>query len=200
MRLILGDCHQHLDAFADCDAIISDPPWGCRNDCDYTRFTKGRAKSRNFHEGIIGDDQPFDPSPWLDHEHVALFGFNHFAARLPVGTVCVWIKKRQFGKFLSDAELIWLKGGHGVYCHSHIWNGFDRESERGEKTLHPTQKPIQLLEWLMKKMKLPDGCCVGDPFMGCGSTGVAAKQLGFDFVGCEVEPTYFEIAKHRIRG
>lgn len=62
---------------------------------------------------------------------------------------------------------------------------------------HPTVKPIKLMEYLIK-LVTPPGGVVLDPFMGSGSTGVAAKALGFSFIGIEREPEYFEIAKKRI--
>lgn len=62
---------------------------------------------------------------------------------------------------------------------------------------HPTVKPIKLMEYLVKLITPPNGTVL-DPFMGSGSTGVAAKNLGFDFVGMELDEQYFEIAKNRI--
>lgn len=70
--------------------------------------------------------------------------------------------------------------------------------ERGEST-HPTMKPIKLMEYLVK-LVTPEGGIVLDPFMGSGTTGVAAKRLGFDFLGIELDPGYFEIASKRING
>lgn len=62
---------------------------------------------------------------------------------------------------------------------------------------HPTVKPIKLMEYLIKLITPPNGVVL-DPFMGSGSTGVAAKNLGFDFVGMELDQEYFEIAEKRI--
>lgn len=75
------------------------------------------------------------------------------------------------------------------------------ESDPHKKILnqnhHPTVKPIKLMEYLIKLVTPPSGIVL-DPFMGSGSTGVAAKSLGFEFVGCEMNDDYFEIAKKRI--
>lgn len=62
---------------------------------------------------------------------------------------------------------------------------------------HPTVKPIKLMEYLCKLITPPNGIIL-DPFMGSGSTGVAAKNIGFRFVGIELDRDYFEIAKKRI--
>jgi site-specific DNA-methyltransferase (adenine-specific) len=66
-----------------------------------------------------------------------------------------------------------------------------------EKNFHPTVKPVALMGYLIK-MVTPKNGTVLDPFMGSGSTGVAANKLGFNFVGVELSPEYFEIAKARI--
>lgn len=62
---------------------------------------------------------------------------------------------------------------------------------------HPTVKPIKLMEYLLKLITPPKGTIL-DPFMGSGSTGVAAKNLGFEFIGIEIDKEYFEIAQKRI--
>lgn len=70
-------------------------------------------------------------------------------------------------------------------------------SERGEDNKHPTVKPLKLMTYLIKLIT-PEGGTVLDPFMGSGSTGLAAKQAGFKFIGIEKEQEYFEIAEKRI--
>jgi DNA modification methylase len=69
--------------------------------------------------------------------------------------------------------------------------------ERGEGNAHPTVKPIKLMQYLIKLITPPKGTVL-DPFMGSGSTGVAAKSLGFEFIGIELEPQYAQIAERRI--
>lgn len=70
-------------------------------------------------------------------------------------------------------------------------------SERGEGNNHPTVKPQALMSWLCTLITPPGGVIL-DPFLGSGSTGVAAVRLGFDFIGIEREPEYIAIAKARI--
>jgi site-specific DNA-methyltransferase (adenine-specific) len=180
-------------------AIITDNPYGMNNDADYTRFSGGLAPQRNKFENIAGDDKPFDPSYWLQFPFVTLWGYNHIARTLPLGTVLVWSKKRenQLGSFLSDCELGYEKGGCGIYQFSHIWNGFDRESEKGQ-ILHPNQKPVALMKWCIERQELPISTIIVDPFCGVGTTGIAATLLGFDFIGIEISEHYAEIARARI--
>lgn len=71
------------------------------------------------------------------------------------------------------------------------------KSERGEGNNHPTVKPIKLIKYLCTLITPPNGIIL-DPFMGSNTTGKAAKELGFNFIGIELEEQYFEIAKERI--
>lgn len=77
-------------------------------------------------------------------------------------------------------------------------NPVDVPQQRGQnQNHHPTLKPIKLMEYLVR-LVTPPGGTVLDPFMGSGTTGCAAVNLGFEFVGCELSPEYFEIATKRI--
>jgi len=76
----------------------------------------------------------------------------------------------------------------------------DNPYQRGEtkrQNVHPTVKPIAVMRWLCKLITPPGGVIL-DPFCGSGTTGCAATQLGFEFVGIEREPEYAEIARARI--
>lgn len=202
VQLFCGDCLEILPTLEGVDAVITDPPYGMGWNTDFRRFSGGPTahrrsyhNKRNYEGGVIGDDEPFDPSPFLDYPRVVLWGYNHFAARLPVGTTLVWIKRfdQAFGSFLSDAELAWMKGGHGVYC--------KRDTSLNAETnnrLHPTQKPVSLMQWVLDMAKVPKGATVLDPFMGSGTTGVACVKTGRNFIGIEIDKGYFEIAQRRI--
>jgi len=72
------------------------------------------------------------------------------------------------------------------------------KSERGENNTHPTVKPQELMKYLCR-LVTPKGGTVLDPFMGSGSTGMACKDEGFEFIGIEREKEYFEIAEKRIQ-
>ena len=71
------------------------------------------------------------------------------------------------------------------------------KSEKGNDNTHPTVKPIKLMKYLCR-LVTPKGGTVLDPFMGSGSTGIAAKDEGFEFIGIEREKEYFEIAERRV--
>jgi DNA modification methylase len=200
VRLYCGDCLEILPELEGIDAVVSDPPYGMSNDCDYSRFTggpnsHGDASSKTY-EDVVGDDKPFDPTPFLRYEKVVLWGSNHYAERLPVGTTLVWLKRfdEGFGSFLSDAEVAWMKGGHGVYC--------VRDTSMYAKTkerCHPCQKPVGLMRWCLERAKVPAGATVFDGYMGSGTTALACIQTGRPFIGCEVVPEYFDLAVRRIK-
>ena len=71
------------------------------------------------------------------------------------------------------------------------------KSEKGKDNSHPTVKPVKLMRYLCRLIT-PKGGTVLDPFMGSGSTGIAAKDEGFEFIGIEREKEYFEIAERRV--
>ena len=201
--LYCGDCVEVLRTLPRVDAVITDPPYGMNWNTDSTRFGGGnrnRGAGRQDWGNITGDAQPFDPAPWLQFDRVVLFGANHYAARLPVGTTLVWLKKADhlFGTFLSDAEIAWMKGGNGVYCYRKQFPPPSRMAEAGGDVAHPTQKPVGLMAWCMDRAGVEQGAVVLDPYMGSGSTGVAAIETGRKFIGIEREPRYFDIACERI--
>jgi site-specific DNA-methyltransferase (adenine-specific) len=200
--LYAGDCLDVLAArLIPSDAsIVADPPYGMGWDPDCRRFTGGQGLHERRADGtggrnrprIIGDDQPFDPAPWLGFPRVVLFGSNHFGARLPVGTTLVWLKRNPpaFGTFLSDGEIAWMKGGHGVYAHLDPNRGADRE--------HPNQKPVGVMSWCCDRAKVPVDGLVVDPYCGSGSTGVAVLRRGGTFIGVERDPAHLPIAARRL--
>lgn len=67
-----------------------------------------------------------------------------------------------------------------------------------DATLHPTQKPINLMKYLIKKCS-DEGNIILDPFMGSGTTAVACKQLNRNFIGFEISPEYCKIAEKRLQ-
>lgn len=78
-----------------------------------------------------------------------------------------------------------------------VRDAHDNDSGKPRKNIHPTVKPITLMCYLVRLIT-PENGIVLDPFMGSGTTGIAAKNLGRGFIGCELETEYFEIAKARI--
>lgn len=201
VSLYHGDCDELIRNLAPArvDFVLSDPPYGVSHRTNYSRFTGGVTKSLKDYQPVLGDDGVFDPLPLvLKFPRCVLFGANNFAHRLPPGSWLVWDKriKAKSKNVMSDAEVAWYSKGHGVYIHSHAWDGFVRDSERGEH-YHPTQKPVALMRWILQRWTKP-GEVVFDPFMGSGPVAVACKQLGREYIGVELEQQYLDTAIKRL--
>ena len=200
--LHLGDC---LDFMRGMDtgsvgAAITDPPYGISLKTNYRDNQRGNLAPCNNFFPIVGDDKPFDPAPFLQFKIVALFGANNYASKLPDTTGwIVWDKRDGMtSNDQSDCELIWTNQNVAARVYRHRWNGMIKDSERQTRRVHPTQKPVALMVWLISQLRIPKGATIFDPFMGSGSTGVACMQLGRNFIGCEIDPGYFAIAQKRI--
>jgi site-specific DNA-methyltransferase (adenine-specific) len=194
-ELWLGDCMEILPTLPKVDAVITDPPYGI----NFQTASTGNGLSRRNVGGIVGDAAPFDPSH-LTRWPCVLFGGNHFYARLPDGgTFHVWDKAPNTSHVdsFSDAEFVWTSWrGKSQVCR-YLWKGMLQAGEKGEPKYHVAQKPIEVMRWCLGM--LPSSAAVVlDPYMGSGSTGVAATQMGLSFVGCEIESHYFDIACRRI--
>lgn len=94
-------------------------------------------------------------------------------------------------------------GGKAVYYMDHTQRGATRAKERNDDgdlvSAHPTQKPLELMRKLVRDFTEPSACVL-DAFVGSGTTGVAALQLGRRFIGFELDAKYHEIARRRLRG
>jgi len=200
-RLILGDCREVLPTLGRVDAVVTDPPYGMRFESG-TRSTKENDKYARGHYGtefaaIRGDDAPFDPEPWI-RQPAILWGANNYAARLPDsnGWLC-WYKAGGITGFrMSECELAWTNVLSSTRYIDHLWHGFKRATQPGEKVNHPTEKPVAIMRWCLDFVPYCE--TILDPFMGSGTTGVACAKLGRSFIGIEIEEKYFSIACRRI--
>jgi len=201
VTLYHADCRKVLPLLEPVDLVLTDPPYGISWNTNSKRFSGGNKNSkskrgvgRDWGTSIVGDDKEFDPTPFLSYPHVILFGFNNYLSKLPRGSVLVWIKRNDaaFNSFLSDAEIAWQKGGSGVYCYRDL-----SLAAEANFRLHPTQKPLPLMKWCIKRSKATG--IILDPFMGSGTTLRAAKDLGRKAIGIEIEEKYCEVAANRLR-
>jgi site-specific DNA-methyltransferase (adenine-specific) len=215
VTLYLGDCREILPTLPKVDAVVTDPPYG--QDYKVNTFYAGGSREKavvqrngkklivspTIYEPIFGDKEPFDPLPWLNlAREVLLFGAHKFADRLPPGGWLVW-DKVPTGKVRDqgDGEAAWLNRDQPMRIFRLLWDGLcvgegaRHEVTAGQKRFHPAQKPEMLMRWCLKFI---EGEMILDPFMGSGTTGVAAVKLGRKFIGIEIEPKYFDIACKRI--
>ena len=191
--LYLGDCMDILPTLEKVDAVITDPPYGISRAGQQETFTKS-AKHKRKHFDDLGWDES-RPSKELFTALLTLgdkalfWGGNYFADLLPPTMGWLYWDKGQKGLSMSDGELAWTSEEKAL--RSIVVN---RAALIGSE--HPTQKPIQVMAWSIEQIS---PCkTILDPFMGSGTTGVAAIQLGRSFTGIERERKYFDIACERI--
>lgn len=119
--------------------------------------------------GIINDDRPFDPRPFLSWPCL-MWGANYFGAHLQGGRWLVWDKVRNGGAGdFSDAEIAWCSKNGATKTFHQMWMGVQRDSQLCEKRVHPTEKPVALLQWCLGFF--PEAGSILDPYMGSGTTG-----------------------------
>lgn len=221
-----GDARDLLRRVPDAsvDLLLTDPPYNLER---YSTGNMAFSWRKEINNDIASwDESPFDPAEWLaEFQRVLrpdgnLFAFTTynllgrwhaaFDPAFDTFQVLYWHKSNPVPKvrragFLNSVEMIvccWNRG--------HTWN-FTRQREMhnliespicmgGERVKdphHPTQKPVRVLEHIVR-LASPDGGLVLDPFMGVGSTGVAAVRLGRRFIGMELDARYVEAARRRL--
>jgi DNA modification methylase len=200
--LYLGDCRELLGTLPRVDACITDPPYGIGAD-------KGKKGAIPFKGGKPVERQYYPDNTWDDirperdvFEAIRaasrvqiIWGGNYFADYLPAMGRWLWWDKCQTMPSYGDGELAWTNLDATTPKKFTLANNklFAQRVER----FHPTQKPEEVMKWCVEMLPA-DVKTILDPFMGSGTTGVAAVKLGKSFIGIEREPSYFDIACRRI--
>ena len=199
--LYLGDCLDVLPTLGKVDAVITDPPYGIGADKGKKGaipFKGGKTYQMAYHPENSWDTER--PPKHLIVSVVAcgkvaiVWGGNYFADWLTAQGRWLWWDKCQTMPSYGDGELAWTNLPQST-PKKFTWANNKIFADRVERH-HPTQKPIELMRWCAGLV--PDATTILDPFMGSGTTGVAAIQLGRKFIGIEREPKYFDIACRRI--
>ena len=201
--LYLGDCAEILPTLGKVDAVVTDPPYGI----DYDPQThKNYNGTKNDFEKIRNDKKEMDFSFLFNMEcQKIIWGAENFYKQLPHrGRWICWHKRSYATKPNSmpsgDIELAWMDKTTGFYKYIQVIHGgvinADSTNGNNQKREHPTQKPVLLMKHCLELLSSFEIVC--DPFMGSGTTGVAAVQMGRKFIGIEREPKYFDIACQRI--
>ncbi len=195
--IIHGDCRDVLPHLPPVDLVLTDPPYGMsyRPGGGSPGLLHSRGHKRA--EVVRGDDEPFDPAPWLAVAPCAFFGAQWFFSTLPPGEFFVWDKRGDYRPIdQRDFDLVWTNAGKAGRIIRCVWRGLCRETEAQDKILHPTQKPVRLMRDILDA--LPPSQTILDPFMGSGTTLVAARDLGRKAIGVEICEKYCEIAAKRL--
>lgn len=199
--LYLGDCREILPTLTDIAAVLTDPPYGFS-------YESGHATDRLWKAGrkITNDTDCSVRDAALAMISCAALVFGSHKVTEPHGTRqhLIWDQGPALG--MGALDLPWKPSHCELYV---IGNGFvggrnwgsviyhhPTQATAKNGRLHPNEKPVGLLERLLRWM--PPGM-VCDPFMGSGSTGAAALKAGRPFIGIEIEPEYFEVACKRLR-
>jgi DNA modification methylase len=200
-----GDCLELMKELLDksVDCLITDPPYGKR----WTRGINGVGllKEKNENPNNLKWDKERPKKDYFNEilrigKNSIIWGGNYFTDYLfPSNCWIVWDKdhtaNQQRQMPYADCELAWTSFNMVVRKFTLRVQGFISDSE--DKRVHPTQKPTELMRWVIQNYT-KEGDTILDPFMGSGTTGVACKQLGRNFIGYELDPEYFEMAKRRI--
>ncbi len=207
-----GDCLEVMDKLISrgikVDAIITDPPYGMDFQSGYRKEKHNKIKNDNNLEWL----EDFVHKSYLlakdNSAHYIFCSFHHidlfkqaFEKHFKIKNILVWEKNNtSMGDLKADfapkAEFIlFIQKGRRFINGSRDSNIF-KFARTGNK-IHPTQKPVDLMEYLIEKFT-DENEVVLDPFMGSGTTGVACKNLNRNFIGIELDEKYFEIAKERI--
>lgn len=223
VRLLLGDCRQILPSLGTIDHVITDPPYerimhdtkssrrrALRTDggpelhpLDFAPIDEIRAEvveicARQARGWLLAFCTPEGVGRWAD-------AINSSSARYK--RACVWVKPDAAPQMNGQGPAMGAENFVAAWCGSGFsrWNGGGKRGVYTHLTngptrhgTHPAEKPVSLMAELVRDFTNP-GDLICDPFMGSGTTGVAAAKAGRVFIGVEIDERYFEIAEKRIR-
>lgn len=191
--LYLGDCRDILPTLGKVDAVVTDPPFGMNFRSNY-RIEKHLA---------IANDDTEELLIWacqlsVEHSRYVFCRWDNLASVPKPRSAITWVKNNHSMGDLEhehgrQTELCLFYAGDGHFWPGARPNDVIRAPRTGNE-FHPTEKPVQLMRAIVEWTS----GVVLDPFMGSGTTGVAAVQMGRQFIGIEREPKYFDIACKRI--
>lgn len=197
VEIWLGDCREVLPMLGRVDAVVTDPPYGIGEARQRRILSREKAAAPRDYGDAKWDAAPppkelietlLASAPWQ-----IIFGGNYF--HLPPSPCWLVWDKLNGGNDFADCELAWTNLPKAVRRIRWLWNGMLR-AEKGARE-HPTQKPREVMKWCIEQLP-SEVRTILDPFMGSGTTGVACIQLGRRFIGVELDPRYFDIARRRL--
>ena len=202
--LRLGDCLEIMKTIPDksIDLVLTDPPYGINIASKGTVGVEVLAKLKDY--GSSDWDKSSPPQEYFNEmlrvsKIAVIFGGNYFTDKLPPNKCWIcWDKQIPKGFTKAQMELAWTNSTTYSRLYSSLWHGMIRNRNFGdEERYHPTQKSIQIIKYILNDFSGKNQTIL-DPFMGSGTTGVACKELGRNFIGIEISPEYFKIAERRI--
>jgi site-specific DNA-methyltransferase (adenine-specific) len=194
-KVIQGDCLEVMKDMPDksVDLVLTDPPYGIRADSHpiKSKFRYGKTNWDNERPKKEIFDEIFRIS-----KNQIIWGGNYFTDFLyPSMGWLVWDKGRNFS--LADGELAWTSFQNALRIKS-----ISRAKALVDGKVHPTQKSLDIILWCIKWAEERTGYelkTIFDPFLGSGTTALAAEMLNRKWIGCEISEKYCEIADRRIK-
>lgn len=198
------DCLEFMKTVPDnfFDLVLTDPPYGIGMDGKVGINGAGKAKEyqNKDWDKTTPDKEVFDEIIRISKNQI-IFGANHFIDKIPYASSCwlFWDKDNK-ESFFADGELAWTNFKTAVRNYKFRWNGMlQQDMANKEERHHPTQKPVELFKMILRDYAIKnDYKTIYDPFMGSGTTALACKSLGLDYVGCELDKDYYEIILKRL--
>lgn len=189
IELLNIDCMEYMAGLPDkaFDLAIVDPPYGIDINSS-GRLGHYGGKGKKWDQSIPSREY-FDELKRVTSDQI-IWGGNYFLDFLG-STRCflLWDKQQPEGVSFASCEMAWTNFNASAKT-------FYYRPQGDVNRIHPTQKPIKLYEWLLTNYANP-GQRILDTHLGSGSSAIAAHNLGFDFVGCELDKDYYEAAKAR---
>ena len=185
VTLYLGDCLEVLPTLGRFDAVVTDPPYGIGFAAQPTKWQRraGKVAAAWDDTTVVGLAEVLRAG-----EVQIVWGGNYYALPPSRGWLS-WFKP-DAPPSMGSFELAWTNRNQNtrqITCSIGATNA--------ERVGHPTQKPLAVMLWTIRPLP---SVSILDPFMGSGTTGVAAVKLGRKFTGIEIDPGYFDIACRRI--
>lgn len=200
-QLYCGDCLEVMPELKQgFDICFTDPPYGIGEAAGKNKSRSSKTIATDYGnllwDNKIPDKVIFDLIFKLSDNQI-IFGGNYFIEYLKNSSCWIVWDKDNTGNF-ADAELIYTSFKTAVRIIKFRWNGMlQQDMKYKEKRFHPTQKPVQLCENILRKYS-KTGQSIIDPFAGVGSILISAEKLGHRWAGIEREEQYCEIAAKRI--
>jgi len=201
------DCIEGMKQYPDkyFELAIVDPPYGIGEDGRKgVRTSPSRPNSYNRkpkYESKNWDSKAPDKIYFIEllrvSKNVIIWGANHFIENIPNSNSSCWIvwDKKNEGTDFADCELAWTNMKTAV--RKYTIHKFDA-TRGGKDCIHPTQKPVKLYKWLLNKYANKNDKIL-DTHLGSGSSRIAAYDLGFEFIGFELDEDYFKASEKRFK-
>lgn len=184
--LYLADCMQVLPALEKVDAVITDPPYGISFAAQPTKWQRRAGMtSEEWDDKTVSEIEAL----LALGDKQCVWGGNYY--KLPPSRGWLSWFKPDAPPSMANFELAWTNQDRNARQFSQSIG-----ATNAERVGHPTQKPLALMLWCVEQLGRP--MTIFDPFMGSGTTGVAAVKMGRKFIGIERDQRYFEIACKRI--